>query len=525
MLGVEYAVIIAASSILLMVHVVAGPMGWLEYGVKIGEVVHRCSCKPCLLSDTIYSIKNCALHGNDSLCDCLLSSCRCSSYGTLAKRGLFSCFKNIASQVKDDDWGSEAMEEDAQVTVDVPLDEAVVGTGITDEQFPGDYPDDPIVEKPKLIPIQQRPNILKLQDGKLSFEDFKTFVKSDWPNIKMSLKDNPLLKSMTESQMEEASRLADAVDPSIKFDEESRVKWPERDASWRNRFWEAAIKLRDHIDAGNSFGSLDDFYDILGPWRSFVKVEAEMRTISANTKKTSLFDLNDIYSEVVRFFGQRVATDIPVTTAVRVQYAGLLGDINEPGGTTLDFFNKLRSGSYELPGKTKLIIDDDLPQVNLNGKWPFINLELQMRKSGGNPISPISYSIDMKARNPKMNAWMVFNRLRTPEMADYFTKSLQSIFETDSSSSSRLPLEILSERIAKVHWIIAVHSPFQRGSAAIADLVTATAYLKHGYQFPGWRVGVSADVTALCTPEPTAFISKFTSLMEGGVDGIKALNE
>ena len=72
----------------------------------------------------------------------------------------------------------------------------------------------------------------------------------------------------------------------------------------------------------------------------------------------------------------------------------------------------------------------------------------------------------------------------------------------------------LNEKVGHLHWWISQVCPFERGSAAAADMISAGLYRAQGFDRPSWKPGVSADVAALTTPDEAAFARNYGDLME-----------
>ena len=60
--------------------------------------------------------------------------------------------------------------------------------------------------------------------------------------------------------------------------------------------------------------------------------------------------------------------------------------------------------------------------------------------------------------------------------------------------------ENLVKDIAEIHWLMAQAAPFERGSAAIAEMMAKIALLHHDLEFTAWKPGIMADIEAMRTP-------------------------
>ena len=81
----------------------------------------------------------------------------------------------------------------------------------------------------------------------------------------------------------------------------------------------------------------------------------------------------------------------------------------------------------------------------------------------------------------------------------------------------------VTQDIARLHWWISQTCPFERGTAAVADLVSATLLQLHGRIFPGWQ-DMSGDVLALSEPDPDKFVELFPSLWRHSPDSVAGLH-
>jgi len=63
------------------------------------------------------------------------------------------------------------------------------------------------------------------------------------------------------------------------------------------------------------------------------------------------------------------------------------------------------------------------------------------------------------------------------------------------------PPEEVHDRIATFHWWMANVIPFERGSGACAEMITAALWLSHGLVPPEFPLGISPDCEALCQPD------------------------
>ena len=349
-------------------------------------------------------------------------------------------------------------------------------------------------EAPQDIHEQKSPFGLDLINDWLPFQKYIEFAEGDWRDLKTPLHDNPLLKLPSEGQKRETALLADRVDPSIKLGADSQMEWHLRDASWRKRFWEAAVKLRDYIYTHGSM-TIDDFFAVLGPWRGFVKLESDLRV-------TNSPDFDNI-----RKFGEK-SIDHPATY-VADRYEELLV---RDGETTTEFFEKLiTEQSYEF-SEVDLKSHTEIPELTVTGNQ--LDFFVEMKPPGEHPIRLTKLSLDFSDYLMMYFRWTVNSPLmKSQYLRDYFEKSMGDVFA--AAQDPAIDLEEFSELVGKMHWLISNTSPFRRGSASIADLMTATAYLMKGYQFPGWKLRVSADVTALCMPDLKLYMATFLSLMDG----------
>ena len=492
----------------LMDFVATGPLITIPYMVESGSRLYQCRCTSC--SPSFGSIacneENLNLLSNiNLLCKCLADSCYCDPMQSLNKRspGIEECFSPFEADGEGNgifgegkspfdedgdgipDWGGEVIESSSQPVIKYK------------------HPRSLGYHLPEGCPM------IKLNEKQqLSFESYKQFTKSFWKAE--ALKENPLLMEMTPDQAAEVTLLSDKVDPSIKLGPVSKIEWHQRDPSWRNRFWEAAVKLRDHIAKKQEsqepgFSSQQEFLDILGQWRNFVKLESNMLTEMNNPEFQKLPDeekVSNLFDEEARAFGSEQY--VHVTTPVGGRYANLAVDSS---GTTAREFVETKLQNYKFAKDIDLKSGDtNLPEISIVADEQDSNVYNLKFKIGKDEFMPLTYDYPPH--------WKVYNPLTSfrskGDIQTLFLESINALFKEGA-----VDLEAYSEKVGKVHWMIGNFSPFARGSAAIADLMTATAYLSKGYQFPGWKVGVSADVTALCMPDLKLYMSQFQSMMDG----------
>lgn len=67
-----------------------------------------------------------------------------------------------------------------------------------------------------------------------------------------------------------------------------------------------------------------------------------------------------------------------------------------------------------------------------------------------------------------------------------------------------------TSKIAEIHWFLCQATPFKRGSAGIADMITKSIFEAKGIQVSPWRKDIAPDLEALITPL-NVFKEKYTS--------------
>lgn len=70
------------------------------------------------------------------------------------------------------------------------------------------------------------------------------------------------------------------------------------------------------------------------------------------------------------------------------------------------------------------------------------------------------------------------------------------------------------EKIGEIHWWLAHACPFQRGSAAITEMLIRTVFLRFGIKAPAWKENISPDCIALITPDVREFSREYKNLFD-----------
>lgn len=131
-------------------------------------------------------------------------------------------------------------------------------------------------------------------------------------------------------------------------------------------------------------------------------------------------------------------------------------------------------------------------------KWVF-----QQRLPSGEPVS----LCEMQEHEDGLS-WFIDAGVAAETVAHMETLLQAALPRPDTAPRS---FAEITQDIARLHWWISQTSPFERGTAAVADLVTASLMLSHGRIFPGWE-NMSGDVLALSMPDPDKFVALFPSL-------------
>lgn len=81
-------------------------------------------------------------------------------------------------------------------------------------------------------------------------------------------------------------------------------------------------------------------------------------------------------------------------------------------------------------------------------------------------------------------------------MRDHAITLFQSVMNATYPNSDT-GLQAALNSIAEIHWWLAQATPYQRGSASIAEFVAKVAMVHHNIDFSGWQSDVLADVEAM----------------------------
>lgn len=68
------------------------------------------------------------------------------------------------------------------------------------------------------------------------------------------------------------------------------------------------------------------------------------------------------------------------------------------------------------------------------------------------------------------------------------------------------------ERLGRIHWAASHAWPFERGSAALADMLTKLLADMRGVSLANWRPGVEPNIEALITPDISLFARSYPHL-------------
>jgi hypothetical protein len=76
----------------------------------------------------------------------------------------------------------------------------------------------------------------------------------------------------------------------------------------------------------------------------------------------------------------------------------------------------------------------------------------------------------------------------------------------------KTPVKETVELVGELHWWLAQAMPYERGSAAIVDMLTKSIFLRRGIQVTPYQRGVVPDLDAFAEPNPKAFAKRYGTL-------------
>lgn len=76
---------------------------------------------------------------------------------------------------------------------------------------------------------------------------------------------------------------------------------------------------------------------------------------------------------------------------------------------------------------------------------------------------------------------------------------ISDIYNTLRSNKSQKSLDEINKQIGEIHWFFAQATPYYRGSAGIADILTKAIYESLDIQVSPWKKGIAPDLEAFVT--------------------------
>ena len=411
------------------------------------------------------SSKNSDLQG--TFCQDLLTQCFCDQQIVLQKRGKFSCF--------------------------------------------GGAKEDPI------IVTEPVPEGFELNSkNELSHETYKKYVSELklWGDEARPLDQNPLLKPITESQQTLIEKLK-SVDPSVKSQGFTSSD------QWTKRIWTGALQMRDWIRSQKGDIRIETVMDIMGQYRHFMKVEEIMRENKAKLGKGEITQLPDPkqVAKDAKDFGGYIENGFVARTPIGKEKYDLL-DVFPDIYNVEDFRMLIRGNldsagralSPDLPVEFPVLSQPDFRMPTRLGKFENNEGMVAIIKIDGEAVHFIQYQDKVFDGAPKDVNWVVGSYGRYEKIRDQMASVFNSIVR--EAKAKKYDQANYNAMVGTQHWLISNACPFYRGTAAVADLMTATSYLLRDLQWQGWKPKVSADVSALCSPSLRYYQSEFGNLQE-----------
>lgn len=405
---------------------------------------------------------------------------------------------------------SKRMNNEKDATYSKILDAfAALGTGLV----PGYKGDTGLVKKKPEVPapIQLLTILRKNGSTNVPLDLYRTKLEDFWVGKSYSVRtsENPLLFEVRTSAKSKLEYYKE-INPSIKL-----RSWPHRNPEWTGKFWNAAYQLKKALlsgKIGNSPVTIRRVLESIGQYRQLVLMEKDL------VRKTedgfwAPIEYDD-YHQFGVFQDDHAVRDssmhksfIHMVTEISGFYKKLIVDGNSVG----DIYSLPREEMMKIirrpPGALSPI--QESPTFSVNQSWP--NYQGIFVRIGEESIALVEYQKNQYGEK----SWSVQNTFYLPSIENKMDSILQGIIE--ASQNPDVPLSEFHKMVATLHWFIATTSPYIRGSAAAADLLTATSYMLRGLRWPGWAENVSADVTALSTANLQTFQNIFASLMDGEV--------
>lgn len=348
----------------------------------------------------------------------------------------------------------------------------------------------------------------------VSMERYAKDSKSIWDSMHYSVPatENPLLRELPKRSNSVLDYLK-RVDPSVKTD-----LWHMQDSSYGRHFWAAAYKLSKYLKQDEALGEPELMRRVLemtGQWRNWVAM---------NKKLDFLRD--------EKYFLFRIVKDIG---SFGVFQSDIIHDLNALVSRNRAIHTNPLSGNY---ARLTLHLSNDL-KAKVEEVYGLLYEEFRdvLQRPSEEPLTPIqtdaTFSVEqnfaenivtsvildgkeivfVKFLKQQQRMWIVFDGFSNEAVSNKMSEILVRIIVEAKQKS--LPDSEFDKMVATLHWFMANTAPYYRGTAAVADLLTATCYLLRGKRWPGWKQNVSADVLALSTSRLSTFQNLFSHILNG----------
>ena len=338
-----------------------------------------------------------------------------------------------------------------------------------------------------------------IESKNLDPSDFIDQYGHRFSDLTIPLEDNPLLKVPDEKLNEVIKKLME-VDPSV---DSAGFK---SNPLWKKRVWTAVAQLREWIGSRDGEVSIKEILDIIGPWRNFAKEEAILNGDEPNARES---------------FGTYTPNGYIVGTKITPPYDVLMV---RDGYSVKDFMKVILDQDFEAMKKALIDITPPPEKTDIQANPDFqVQTQLDDETAGyikvvatpsidGVPSSGLvltAYRFDLRSG---MVSWDVQNNFLEEDWRNMMSRVQNDIIEAAKTKS--VSDEDFHKMVATMHWMISNTSPFNRGSAAAADVLTLTSYSLRDLHWQGWAKDISADVSALCTPNLVEYQNGFLGLQK-----------
>ncbi|KAI3658906.1 hypothetical protein MP638_003149 [Amoeboaphelidium occidentale] len=386
---------------------------------------------------------------------------------------------------------------------------AALGTGLV----PGYKGDTALVrKKPEVpVPVQLLMRLRENGSQKVPLDLYRTKLEDFWFGKSYSVRttENPLLFEVPTSAKSQLEYYKE-INPSIKL-----RSWPHRNPEWTEKFWNAAYQLKQALlsgKIGNSPVTIRRVLESIGQWRQWVLMEKDL-VRKTEDGFSSPVEYDD-YHQFGVFQDDHALRDssmhksfMHMVTEISGFYKKLIVDGKSVGDIYSLPKEEMMKIIHRPPGALSPI--QESLAFSVNQSWP--NYQGIFVRIGEQSVELVEY----QSNHFGVESWSVQNTFYLPSIENKMDSILKGIVE--ASQNPDVPLSEFHKMVATLHWFIATTSPHIRGSAAAADLLTATSYMLRGLRWPGWAENISADVTALSTANLQTFQNIFASLMDDEV--------